>query len=127
LQSRSVAARWIRVFASTCSDFGAGAAAATTRSLELALIIPTLNEHDNIGPLIAALRDSLTGLSWEVIFVDDGSTDGTAELVADIGRQDRAIRLIRRHGRRGLASAVVEGAMATAAPIIGGDRRGSSA
>jgi dolichol-phosphate mannosyltransferase len=96
----------------------AGAAAARDRPLELALIIPTLNEHDNIRPLLAALRETLAGLSWEAIFVDDGSTDGTAALVAEIGREDRAIRLIRRHRRRGLASAVVEGALATAAPIV---------
>jgi dolichol-phosphate mannosyltransferase len=101
------------------TDFGVGASAANgAKPLELALIIPTLNEHDNIRPLLAALRETLAGLSGEAIFVDDGSTDGTAELVARIGREDRAIRLIRRHRRRGLASAVVEGALATAAPIV---------
>jgi dolichol-phosphate mannosyltransferase len=99
------------------SDFGAGTAAARKRSLDLALIVPTLNEHDNIRPLLAALQLALAGLSWEAIFVDDGSTDGTAELVADIGRNDRAVRLICCHRRRGLASAVVEGALTTVAPI----------
>jgi dolichol-phosphate mannosyltransferase len=94
------------------------AVAASARPLELALIIPTLNEHDNIRPLLADLRATLAGLSWEAIFVDDGSTDGTPELVAAIGREDRAVRLIRRHRRRGLASAVVEGALATTAPIV---------
>jgi dolichol-phosphate mannosyltransferase len=100
------------------SGFGGGAAAARVLPLELALIIPTLNEHDNIRPLLAALRETLAGLCWEAIFVDDGSTDGTAELVAAIGREDRSVRLIRRHRRRGLSSAVVEGALSTAAPIV---------
>ena len=98
-------------------DAAAGAAA-RPRALELALIIPTLNEHDNVRPLLAALRGTLAGLSWEAIFVDDGSTDGTAELIAEIGREDRSVRLIRRHRRRGLASALVDGALATAAPIV---------
>jgi dolichol-phosphate mannosyltransferase len=99
-------------------DFGGGAAAVRMRPLELALIIPTLNEHDNIRPLLAALRETLAGLSWEAIFVDDGSRDGTAELIAGIGREDRSVRLIRRHRRRGLSSAVVEGALATTAPVV---------
>src|SRR5579872_538 len=91
---------------------------APVRLLELAVIIPTLNEHDNIVPLLAGLREALAGVTWEAIFVDDGSTDGTPEAIAEIGRGDRTIRLIRRYGRRGLSSAVAEGALATTAPIL---------
>ena len=45
---------------------------------ELSVVIPVLNERDNIKPLIGALQDALHHLDYEVIFVDDGSTDGTA-------------------------------------------------
>ncbi len=86
--------------------------------LELAVVIPTLNERDNITPLLAGLRTALAGIAHEVIFVDDNSSDGTPELIAEIGRSDHSIRLIRRLGRRGLSSAVTEGAMATTAPIV---------
>ena len=86
--------------------------------LDLAVVVPTLNERENVAPLLAGLRAALAGIAYEVIFVDDASTDGTAELIADIGRGDHAIRLIRRHGRRGLSSAVTEGAMATTAPVV---------
>jgi len=90
----------------------------TAPLLELAVVIPTLNGHDNIVPLLAGLRAALEGIAWEAIFVDDGSTDGTRETIAEIGRSDRAVRLIRRYGRRGLSSAVTEGALATTARIV---------
>jgi dolichol-phosphate mannosyltransferase len=95
-----------------------GPARAGTSLLELAVVIPTLDERNNIAPLLAGLRKALDGIAHEVIFVDDGSTDGTPELIAEIGRDDRTVRLIRRYGRRGLSSAVTEGALATNAPII---------
>lgn len=86
--------------------------------LEVAIIVPTLNESPNIATMVAALDIALYGTRYEIIFVDDWSTDGTPEAVANaaLGRSD--IRLIRRYGRRGLSSAVVEGALATVAPIV---------
>lgn len=86
--------------------------------LQLAVIAPTLNERGNVAPLLAALQRALNGIAYEVIFVDDGSTDGTADAVREIARTDGRVRLIARHGRRGLSSAVIEGMMATAAPVI---------
>jgi dolichol-phosphate mannosyltransferase len=53
-----------------------------------------------------------------VIFVDDDSPDGTAGLVKEIAAADARVRCIRRVGRRGLAGAVVEGALASAAPFV---------
>lgn len=85
-------------------------------SLELALIIPTFNERDNIVLLLTSLQQALVGIECEIIFVDDNSSDGTADLIASFARDDRTIRLIRRFGRRGLASAVIEGILASAAP-----------
>ncbi|HMA12960.1 MAG TPA: glycosyltransferase family 2 protein, partial [Steroidobacteraceae bacterium] len=91
---------------------------ATSPALELAVVVPTLNERENIAPLLAGLRKTLDGINHEIIFVDDDSTDGTPERIAEAGRLDRSIRLIRRYGRRGLSSAVTEGALSTTAPII---------
>lgn len=85
---------------------------------ELCIVIPTFNEADNIAPLAQALDRALAGMAWEVIFVDDASTDGTAEAVLAIARQDARVRLIRRIGRRGLSSAVAEGALATTAAYV---------
>ena len=86
--------------------------------LELCVVIPTLNEAANVEPLLERLGLALAGIEWEAIFVDDGSTDGTPELLTRIAQSDRRVRMIRRIGRRGLSSAVVEGALASTTPVI---------
>lgn len=88
------------------------------KPLELAVIVPTFNETANVAPLLARLSTALAGFSWEVIFVDDNSPDGTADHVRQLGLANPQIRIIQRVGRRGLSSAVVEGMLATAAPIL---------
>lgn len=84
----------------------------------LCVVVPVLNERDNIAPMVERLRAALAGIAWEVIFVDDASGDGTPQAVAAIGALDRRVRLLRRIGRRGLASAFVEGAEASLATYI---------
>jgi dolichol-phosphate mannosyltransferase len=91
---------------------------ATTEGPELAVVIPTLNERDNIGPLIELLDAVLRGVSWEVVFVDDDSPDGTTERIREISLRDRRVRCLQRIGRRGLTTACIEGALATSAPCI---------
>src|SRR5271166_1469588 len=85
---------------------------------ELTIVVPTLNERDNVGPLIDRLDRLLVGVDWEAVFVDDNSTDGTAEHLRELGRADRRIRCIRRFGRRGLSSACIEGILSTSAGYI---------
>lgn len=85
---------------------------------EIAVIVPTLNEVANVPLLVAALDRALAGRAYEVIFVDDWSGDGTADAVAALAARRTDMRLLRRFGRRGLSSAVVEGALATVAPIV---------
>lgn len=85
---------------------------------EFCIVIPVLNEHGNIAVLVERLRATLAGIDWEAVFVDDGSTDGTRDVIASIGRADDRIRLLHRIGRRGLASAFVEGALCSLAPFI---------
>jgi dolichol-phosphate mannosyltransferase len=85
---------------------------------ELVVIIPTLNERDNVAPLVARLNRVLDGVAWEAIFVDDDSPDGTADAVRAIAAEQTNIRCIQRLGRRGLSSACIEGALASAAPFV---------
>jgi dolichol-phosphate mannosyltransferase len=89
-----------------------------TAGPELTIVVPTLNERDNIGPLIDVLDAVLESVSWEVIFVDDDSPDGTAERVREIGHCDRRVRCLQRLGRRGLTTACIEGALAASAHYI---------
>ena len=91
---------------------------AVTAGPELTVVIPTLNERDNIEPLVELLDGVLDTVSWEVIFVVDDSPDGTAERIREIGRRDRRVRCLQRIGRRGLTTACIEGALATSAPYI---------
>jgi dolichol-phosphate mannosyltransferase len=92
--------------------------ATDTLPLEVAVVVPTLNEAANVEALIAQLSVVLAGRGWEVVFVDDNSADGTSDVVRRIGQSSRHVRIVQRVGRRGLSSAVVEGILATAAPIV---------
>jgi dolichol-phosphate mannosyltransferase len=86
--------------------------------LELAVVIPTYNEIENILLLLAALGAVLRGIEWEVVFVDDESPDKTAELIRSLALTNRRVRVLERIGRRGLSSACIEGMLATPAPYI---------
>lgn len=94
------------------------AGGSASAGLELAVVIPCFNERKNVAPMVAALDKALAGIAWEAIYVDDDSPDGTTEAVREISRRDPRIRCIRRVGRRGLASAVIEGALSTAAEYV---------
>jgi dolichol-phosphate mannosyltransferase len=85
---------------------------------ELAVVLPTYNERDNVASMIARLGEALAGIGWEAIFVDDDSSDGTAAEVRRFAEADHRVRVIQRFGRRGLASAAIEGMCATAAPVV---------
>ena len=87
-------------------------------SPELAVVIPVLNEADNVAPLVERLTRALAGIRWEAIFVDDDSPDGTADVVRALARLQGNLRCVQRLGRRGLSSACIEGILSSAAPYI---------
>jgi len=90
----------------------------TTRGPELTVVIPTRNERDNILPLYEKLGAALRDVDWEVMFVDDDSNDGTLEVVRGLALIDRRVRQLHRIGRRGLASACIEGIQASTSPFV---------
>ena len=100
--------------AKTSSDL----AARRSHAPELAVIVPTFNEHDNVAPLVERLEAVLAGIDWELIFVDDNSPDGTADAAWDLARHHDNVRCIKRLGRRGLSSACAEGILSTNAPFV---------
>jgi dolichol-phosphate mannosyltransferase len=104
---------------SVVRDSSAQAGATTEHSLlALSVVIPTYNERQNVGPLVAALEAALQGLNWEVIFVDDHSPDHTADAIRGLALTNPRVRILERIGRRGLSSACIEGMMASPAPCL---------
>lgn len=85
---------------------------------ELTVVVPTFNEADNLSPLVGELTEALDDIDWEVLFVDDDSPDGTAERARALAQQDPRVRCLQRLGRRGLASACIEGMLASSAPCL---------
>jgi len=86
---------------------------------QLSIVVPTYNERENVGIVVEKLARALQGVSWEVIFVDDDSKDGTADAVRALSARDPRVRVIQRLGRRGLSGACIEGMLASSAPFIG--------
>ena len=80
--------------------------------------MPVFNERANIEPLIGRIAQALDGLRWQIIYVDDNSPDGTAEAVKAVALEDPRVSCLRRVGRRGLAGAILEGMLASAAPYV---------
>jgi dolichol-phosphate mannosyltransferase len=85
---------------------------------DLTVVIPTYREAANVAAVVQRLDAALVGRRWHVVFVDDDSPDGTAEAVKALARSDPRVSCLRRIGRRGLAGAVMEGALASAAPWV---------
>ena len=110
----------------TGSETQSQAAPAAAHAAELSVIIPCYNERGNVGPMVAQLAAALGGIAWEAIFVDDDSPDGTSDVARAIAVTDPRVRCIRRIGRRGLSSAVIEGSLSSSAKyfaVIDGDRQ----
>ena len=91
---------------------------------ELTVVVPTFNERDNVAELVRRLDGCLEGYAWEVVFVDDDSPDATAQAVRELAARDYRVRGVQRIGRRGLASACIEGMLSSSASylaVIDGD------
>ena len=84
----------------------------------VSIVVPTLNEGHNIARLLAAVRTALDGTDFEVLVVDDASSDGTREAVSLDARQHPNVRLVQRSGKLGLSSAVLEGAARAAGSVV---------
>ena len=74
----------------------------------LSIVVPTYNEAGSLPKLAERLHAALAGRDWELIVVDDGSPDGTADIAASLAPRI-PVRVVRRAGKAGLASAVVAG------------------
>ena len=85
---------------------------------QLSIVVPTFNELGNVVELRDRVAAALPGVDWELIYVDDDSPDGTAERLTELAQQDRRVRCMLRIGRRGLATACIEGMLAASSPLV---------
>ncbi len=83
----------------------------------LSVIIPTYNERENVVEIINRLEKALKKINFEIIFVDDDSPDGTANIISEQRKSRPYVSLIHRLGRRGLAGAVIEGILSSKSEI----------
>ena len=87
-------------------------------TLQLAVVLPTYNARKNIPTMVDRISAALQGVEWEVVIVDDNSPDGTSDEARQLALSNPRVRILQRIGRRGLASAAIEGMCSTAAPIV---------
>ncbi len=97
--------------------YGAHVPIATLPSV-LSLILPTYNESESLPVLLPKLAAALKGLEFEVIVVDDDSPDRTWEVAQKLSAGMPQLRVIRRVGRRGLSSAVIEGFLSARGSVL---------
>ena len=84
----------------------------------LSLILPTFNEAENIPELLPKIEGVLADIPHEIIIVDDDSPDLTWDIAQDLSKDRDDVHVIRRIGRRGLSSAVIEGFLAAKGDVL---------
>ena len=88
-------------------------------TLELSVVIPVCNEAENVLPLAKEIAAALAGRAFEVLFVDDGSTDQTAAAVIAARAEIPQVRLLRHSFRSGQSAAVSTGVRYARAEWVG--------
>jgi len=87
--------------------------------VQISIVIPIKNEAENIGSLVETIQQVCGELAtFEVLVVDDGSTDNSADVVLELMRSSKSIRLLRHEKSAGQSAAVHSGVLAANGPII---------
>ena len=89
-------------------------------ALDLSIIIPVYNEEASVGPLFDSLQETLdsTGLSWETLFIDDGSSDRSADVIREICDREDRCALVRFRRNFGQTAALAAGLNAARGAIV---------
>lgn len=85
-----------------------GHAASRVASL-ISVTAPVLNEEEILATFYGRVRDALDGHDWELVLVDDGSTDSTPQLLGELAAEDERVRVVRLSRNFGYQSAVIAG------------------
>src|SRR3954462_8708834 len=92
----------------------------TQSSSRISVVVPVFNEEENMSILQSELRSALAGLDYEIVFVDDGSRDGTADKVEKDPRH-RVIQFEKNTGQSAAMYAGLHAARGGIAVLIDGD------
>ncbi|MGE0564479.1 MAG: glycosyltransferase family 2 protein [Pseudolabrys sp.] len=92
---------------------------ANSTAVSVSVVVPVRNEAANIAPLVAEIAAALDGQwTFEIVYVNDGSTDGTGDELARLKQQYSFLRQVRHAESCGQSAAVRTGAAAARAPIV---------
>jgi len=91
----------------------------TCSTPHLSIVIPVFDEFGNAAPLVEEIRGALRGrLHYEIVIVDDGSTDGTADEISGRSDRDSPVRVLRHDRNRGQSAAIRSGVVAARAGVV---------
>lgn len=92
----------------------------TADTIELSIVVPALNEEDNVAPLIDEVRRAVIDarITAELIVINDGSTDGTAQRLRDLQSQNPWLRVLHRDKPQGQSAAMHAGIQAARGRFI---------
>jgi len=87
--------------------------------MRVSVVIPVHNEAENIGRLLLEVESALTPEGhFEIVVVDDGSSDNTAQILNDLKQTIKTLRVIRHKSCYGQSTALMTGIRAAASPLI---------
>jgi dolichol-phosphate mannosyltransferase len=87
-------------------------------NVEFSVVVPVCNEAENVEPLAREIDAAMSGHAYEMVFVDDGSTDGTAAILARLKASLPRLRILRHSFRSGQSAAVASGVRGAKGPWI---------
>ena len=90
-----------------------------TAAIELSVVVPVYNEVENIEPLVAEIRNVLDGaINYEILYVDDGSNDGTVALLEKLAAEIPGFRFVAHDGNFGQSAAMATGVISARGGLI---------
>ena len=95
------------------------AAAAQQTAIEISILVPVMNEAGNIRPLVEEISAALTGRRFEIIYVDDASTDDSPAELASCAADIPELRVLRHQTRAGQSAAIRSALLAARGELIG--------